>query len=269
MLVTVFALALIARVDPPQHKEPPTQKELMAITERGRNLAGYDSACWHASDALQGKDPKPGSVNRYIARKTEKGWVVAFGKLDDEQAHFLVAYEATEGKDADHFEVKALDPPKQDTQFLRSAARAIDVALRDFVTQPDLERRPYNVAVLPAPKEEFWVYLVPAPTKAGVWPLGGDARYLVSADGAKILAKRRLHKSVIELERPKAADQQQVAGVHTHVLDEIPEDTDVFHVLTRKPSVPEIIRTEHWMFVVEPDGKIGPPKKSDEEFEAK
>jgi len=44
------------------------------------------------------------------------------------------------------------------------------------------ERRPYNVAVLPAEKGQVWVYVVPAPTKIGVWPLGGDARYLISED---------------------------------------------------------------------------------------
>jgi len=47
-----------------------------------------------------------------------------------------------------------------------------------------------------------------------------------------------------------------VAGIHTHVLSETPEDTDVFHVLTRKPSVPELISTEHFIFVVEVDGSI-------------
>ena len=42
------------------------------------------------------------------------------------------------------------------------------------------------VAVLPAEKDQFWVYVLPAPTKAGVWPLGGDVRYRISPDGAKV-----------------------------------------------------------------------------------
>ena len=65
--VTVFALVVLA--DPPARKEPPAQKELAAITERGRDLAGYDAAAWHASDALQAKQPKEGSVVRYIAQQ--------------------------------------------------------------------------------------------------------------------------------------------------------------------------------------------------------
>jgi hypothetical protein len=44
--------------------------------------------------------------------------------------------------------------------------------------------------------------------------------------------------------------------MHTHVLSDTPEDTDVFHVLTRKPTVPELISTEHFLFMVESDGSI-------------
>jgi hypothetical protein len=118
------------------------------------------------------------------------------------------------------------------------------------------DQRPYNVAVLPAEEGQTWVYLVPAPTKPNMWPLGGDVRYLISADGVKIMSKRQLHKSVIEVEPPKDKDNQQVAGMHTHVLDDIPEDTDVFHVLTRKPSVPEMVITKQFVFQVDPDGSI-------------
>jgi hypothetical protein len=89
-----------------------------------------------------------------------------------------------------------------------------------------------------------------------MWPLGGDVRYVISADGTKIISKRQLHKSVIEVEPPKDANNQQVAGIHTHVLDDIPEDTDVFHVLTRKPSVPEMVITKQFVFQVDPDGSI-------------
>lgn len=262
MLATVTVFAFAALADPPEPKKPPTKKELAAITERGRNLAGYDAAAWHASDALQAKDIKPGSVVRYIARKTDRGWTVAFGRLDEDR--FLIAYEAVQGKDPDRFDIKEFNPPKEDSGFFRSAAKAIDVALKDFIEHFEGEKRPYNVAVLPAEKGQIWVYLVPAPTRPNVWPIGGDVRYLMSADGTRIQAKRQLHRAIIENEPPKDKDQQLMAGIHTHVLDETPEDTDVFHVLTRKPSVPELIRTEHFVFVVEPDGGIKYLGKADE-----
>jgi hypothetical protein len=256
MLATVTALALVAFGDPPDRKQPPTKEELAAITERGRDLAGYDSAAWHASDAVQAKELKPGRVARYIARKTDRGWTVAFGRIDEARDKFLIAYEAIPGKDPGQFAVKEFDPPREDSGFFRSAAKAIDVVLKDFTEHFEGQRRPYNAAVLPAEEGRLWVYLVPAPTKPGVWPLGGDVRYLISADGARVIEKRQLHKSVIENQPPKDKDQRKVAGVHTHVLDETPEDTDVFHVLSRKLAVPEMILTKQFVFQVDPDGTI-------------
>ena len=264
MLATVTAVVLIAFATPPEPKKPPTKEEMAAITERGRNLAGYDAAAWHASDALQAKDIKPGSVVRYIARKTDRGWTVAFGRLDKDK--FLFAYEATQGKAPDQFDIEEFDPPKEDSGFFRSAAKAIDVALKDFIEHFEGQKRPYNVAVLPAEKDQLWVYLVPAPTKPGVWPLGGDVRYLMSADGTKIRAKRQLHKAIIENEPPKDKDQQQIGRIHMTFIDETPEDTDVFHVLSRKPSVPEMICSEQVVFEVEPDGGIKYLGKADEVF---
>ncbi len=255
-ITAAVALTLAACADPEALKEPPSEAELTAITRRGRDLAGYDAAAWHASDAVMVKEPKPGSVGGYIARKTGKGWVVAFGRLDEKKAKYLIAYEAAQGNRPEEFAVEAFDPPKADTGFFRSAARAIETALKDFTEHFEGEQRPYNVAVLPADKGEFWVYLVPAPTKPGVWPLGGDVRYLMSPDGTKVNRKRQLHRSVIENEPPEDGDQKQVAGVHTHVLAETPEDTDVFHVLTRKPGVPEMIVTKRFVFQVDPDGSI-------------
>jgi hypothetical protein len=269
MLLTVTAIAVIALADPPARNEPPTEKALKAITERGRDLAGYDAAAWHASDAIQAKNPKEGSVVRYIAQKTAKGWVVAFGRLDEKQQKFLIAYWATQSDKPDVFDVKEMAPPKEDEGFFLSASKAIDIVLKDFTEHFEGEQRPYNVAVLPAEQDQLFVYLVPAPTKPNVWPLGGDVRYLISADGTKIVSKRQLHKSVIEVEPPKDKDNQQVGGVHTHVLDDVPEDTDVFHVLTRKPSVPEMIVTKQFVFEVDPDGGIKCLGKSEDVLKKK
>src|SRR5262249_4915324 len=77
------------------------------------------------------------------------------------------------------------------------AARAIDTALHDFQG----ERRPYNVAVLPAPPDQLYVYVLPAQTKTGIYPIGGDVRYLVRADGDTIVKKRKMHKDIIELDQ--------------------------------------------------------------------
>jgi hypothetical protein len=99
------------------------------------------------------------------------------------------------------------------------------------------------------------VYLYPAQVKAGVYPVGADVRYLLSPDGARIIEKHQMHRSIIESvsEDPKMKVE---SGYHTHVLTDVPEDTDVFLVLTRQPRVPEMIVTQHFLFTVAKDGAI-------------
>lgn len=247
----ILALLLLSNTATAQRKTPPSQTELAEITERGRHLAQYDAAAWYASDAVVAMKPTAGSVSRYIAKRQGDTWTVMFGRLNDKRDKFLIAYEATQAATPKEFTVKKHDPPKEDTGFFLSAARAIETALAEFKG----EARPYNVAVLPAAAEQLHVYVVPAQTKHGVFPLGADCRYLISTDGLKIVEKRQLHKSIIEFS-PAPSDNTLQAGFHTAVLDDIPEDTDVFHVLSRRPSVPEYVGTRQFVFLIEPDGTI-------------
>jgi hypothetical protein len=109
--------------------------------------------------------------------------------------------------------------------------------------------------VLPAASDQLYVYIVPAQTKKGVYPLGGDARYLISKDGSEIIEKRQLHKSILEM-NPAQGPGKTAAGFHTHVLSEVPEDTDVFYVLARKPAMPEYIGAGKFRYEVRADGAI-------------
>ena len=66
-----------------------------------------------------------------------------------------------------------------------------------------------------------------------------------------------MHKSILDLEYEPNA----VAGYHTHILSDVPEDTDVLYVLNRKPSLPEYIGAAKRVFVVNTDGTITVTKK--------
>jgi len=236
-------------------KEKPEPDPIMPdVTARGRALYEYDQAAWHASDAVQATHPPKGPLGRYVARKSDTGWTVAFGHLNERGDKFLVGYEATQGGTLQDFTVKRLDPPEGNTSFYLSAAKAIETALHDFQGQ----NRPYNVAVLPALSNQLYIYVYPAQTKAEIYPLGGDVRYLITPDGVSIVEKRQLHKSILEIPPdsiPKGTTP--AGGVHTHVLSDVPEDTDVFHVLTRQPSQPEFIGTsKKKMYEISGDGTI-------------
>jgi len=237
-----------------QNDKPPTQTELDEITARGKMLFEYDVAAWHSTDAVFAMSPEEGSFTGYIARKTEKGWTVAYGKLNEKQDKFLIVYEAVEGEKPEEFKVTKLDKPKEDNGFYLNAAKSLETALAEFSKFYVLNRA-YNFAVLPTKNGEFFVYALPAQTEIGVFPLGGDVRYKISKDGAKIIETRQMHKSIIEVSTPPKGVEVKT-GYHTAVLDDIPEDSDVFHVLTRKFNIPELIVTNKFVYQIAPDGLI-------------
>src|SRR5262249_11593316 len=210
----------------------------------GTLLNEYDQAAWHASDAVQTANPKTVEGLRWIAKKENGQWTVVFGKLNADKTQFLIHYQARQLAKAREFSVQEVAPPRSDNGFFFATAKAVDLALADFHG----EKRPYNYAVLPAPQDQLFVYLYPAQTKPRVYPLGGDVRYLISADGSKIIEARQLHKSILETAAPGDKGKKVVAGFHSHVLSDLPEDTDVFHVLTQDQRVPEIVGTPHFFY---------------------
>jgi hypothetical protein len=248
LLLSAVTIALAAE---------PTTDELTQITARGRLLAQYDQAAWHSTDAVMAMKPDQGALQRYIARETPSGWVVAYGRLNEKQDKFLVVYEATQAAGLKQFTVKKVDPPREDSGFYFLGAKAVDTALADFHGQ----RRPYNAMVLPHPSGQIYVYVVPAQTKTGVYPLGGDVRYLIATDGTTIVEKHQMHQSILDQTLTLKADEKPVAGVHTHILSDVPEDSDVLYVLIRQPSVPEMIVTGNRRYQIETDGTIKMEKK--------
>jgi hypothetical protein len=254
-LLAILGLAIVGIAA--QTVTAPSTAELAEITERGRALAEYDQAAWHATDAVQTANPRTVEGQHYIAKKENERWTVVFGALNRDKSRFLIGYEAEQLAKPKEFKVAKDEPAKEDTTFYLFAARALETALADF----ERANRPHNSAVLPvaerAGKDQpglLYVYLYPAQTKAGIYPLGGDVRYLVSADGLKILNKRQMHKTVLDV--APAQGKKMVAGYHTHVLSDIPEDTDVLHVLQRDPPAPEVITTQHFVYEVASDGTI-------------
>lgn len=264
-LAAPHALRAQAKAQPPQQQQsqpaqaaparpprtaPPSADELQAISDRGRLLAEYDQAAWGATDAVMALHPTAASITHYIARPLADGWHVVFGRLAATRDTFFIAYDARLAPGDSVFRAAALTPPRADTGYYARAARAIDTARAAFGPV----QRPYNVAVIPATLNEWWVYLYPASTQTGVWPLGGDERFLVSSDGRTIRARRPMHKAIIEY-APKFG-QHIRAYTHVAVLDDVPEDTDVLAVLSRTPRAPEYVLTDDYVYRIDVDGGI-------------
>jgi hypothetical protein len=248
-----------ALAQPPDKKTPPSSEELAAITARGRLLAAYDRACWDASDAVQAAHPNPTKGQRFIAHQTDKGWAVDFGALNEAGDRFELTHEAVSlGAGAtSKLTVQTFNPLREEIGWNLAAAKAIATALKDFQHAP----RPYNYAVLPAESGELYVYLYPAQTQKDVYPIGGDARYRISADGSNVLEKRQMHKSIIDSNTSSTNGKKLAAGYHTHVLSDVPEDTDILMVLSREPSVPELVMTASFTYNIATDGSIKVEKR--------
>jgi hypothetical protein len=253
--VLTFLTLLAARAS--EQLRALSSAELQALTERGRALVEYDQAVWHATDAVQTANPRTVEGQHYIAKKENERWLVVFGALNANKSKFVIGYEAEQLAKPKEFKVIKDEPAKEETAFYLFAARALEMALADF----GRANRPYNSAVLPVAGRDgkdqpglLYVYLYPAQTTAGVYPLGGDVRYLISADGLRIMNKRQMHKTVLDIAPVKG--KKMVAGYHTHVLSDIPEDTDVLHVLQQDPPAPEVITTQHFVYEVASDGTI-------------
>lgn len=228
---------------------------LAGVTERGRALYAYDQAAWHGTDAFFAIHPDTNGLTHYICMKTPTGWEVAFPRWNATHDRLLVAYEAKQVGGPEDYTAAKYDPPREGPDDLVAKERALELAIGDFGTA----NRPYNTAILPAEDGNLYVYLYPAQTKTTIWPLGGDVRYTISSDGKQILEKRPLHKTILDFQfDPKI---KAVSGFHSHVLSDVPEDTDVLYVLTRRPAIPEYIGAAKHVFAIGIDGSIEIVKK--------
>lgn len=227
--------------------QPPSPAVLAQITNRGKLLAEYDDAAWKATDSMIASGLQRMS-RRFFARKQGNAWWVVFGRTTPDRKGFLVDYEATWAPGTNTAAGRKVVPPRADTGEWLNYSKAVDKVLS--VYKPEQQT---NYAVLPA-SNGYYVYFYPGSTEQGTWLLGGDYRFLVSRDLSRILETRQLHKSII----PYSAEPGKTItlGYHTAVIDNVPEDTDVLHVLSRRPAVPELVVTHDWVFKIFTNGSI-------------
>jgi hypothetical protein len=255
-----FLLSTIAAAQSPQtslDRSAPTDSVLAPISARGRAIAGYERAVWGANAKLLASAPDSKLVQRYVAFRTDTGWTVAFGELSASRDTFFVSHLAApsliDGCRIDSvMHVETLAVPRADTGYLARAARAIDTAAALFGPT----RRPYDRVVLAAPDGSWWVYLLPAPDGLGSYPLGNDVRYRVTADARQVLEARRLHLGIVEFDRSNRPDAQYAASSHNTQVGNLPEDTDVSHVLTRRPLVLGYVFTTQFLYMINEDGSM-------------
>jgi hypothetical protein len=234
---------------PKPRKKPASEDELAGISERGKKLASYDQAILQANDAL--KKTKPDSSPITAIAKEENGrWQAYFGRFNEAKDKFLVAYEALRSGDSPEFKINELSTPREESGFLLAGAKAMETAKADF----GYRDQPYNASVFPAANGSLYVYFLAAQTNPKSFAWGGDIRYLISSDGTKIMDKRIMHLSIHTYNAP--ASGKAPNSSHTVALDDIPEDSDVYYVLARKPLSDEAVVTPEFAYKIKTDGSI-------------
>ena len=191
------------------------------------------------------------SIRRVIVRNTDHGWEVASGTLSDDRSAFLISEVAIPGIQ-EAWASTLYDPPDADTGYFASAARAIEVSIGAFVRPA-----PRLYVAMAVPDANGWlVYVYPAPGENGSWPLGGDMRFRLSEDGRVITESRRLHESITEYSARTARPSSALLEREPQVSGDTPEDTDVFHVLQRRPAIPELMSAGKYRYRIDVDGTV-------------
>ena len=210
---------------------------------------------WLGTDAMTSLSLPTDGIRRFIVRRTNRGWEVAAGILSARADTFNVQQLATPGIQPNKWASSLYEPAQPDTGYFLRAARAVEASVAMFRATA---RRPYAAMAIPADDGPWWwVYIYPTQIQAGLYPRGGDMRFRVSADGRVILEFRQMHDAIDEYS-VRTARSSSVTKPESQVVvsGEAPEDTDVFHVIQRRPALPELVRAEHFHYRIDVDGTV-------------
>ena len=234
---------------------PPSSDSLAAISRRGRALAEYDAAAWLGSDAMTSLSVAEDGIRRFIVRRTDRGFEVAVGRLSAKSDAFYVTQLAMPGIQPNKWASSLFEPAEPDTGYFVRAARAVEASIAMFLPST---RRPYAAMAIPADEGPWWwVYIYPSQIQAGLYPRGGDMRFKVSPDGRIVLEFRQLHDAIDEYSvRTARSSSVTKAESQLVVSGDAPEDTDVFHVVKRRPALPELVRGNHFQYRIDVDGSV-------------
>lgn len=240
--------------DQPEALDPAELAHALAeVTALGREIHRRDLFAWWASDA---------AVPQLTAADAEvlRGWVLDaddpslmyFVAELDGAPHSLLHVRCSEASSCS-VERPAEPPPLSE----RNAAqlRAIATARQHPSFEPTSER--YNHVVVPTADSRWAVYLIAATVDPNLAMLGRHYRFLVSADGARVVDWRAFSKTALALELHPAGmpeDSSVEALVVTHLLDPIPTESHVWAALNYRTKLGVVIGSTLWMIDV--DGSI-------------
>ncbi|MGH7726342.1 MAG: hypothetical protein ACREOU_13020 [Candidatus Eiseniibacteriota bacterium] len=230
-----------------RQSSPMPRESLDEVTARGRLIAQLDRIAAWGTDAVNAIGPDTRLLGYYIPHRQRDRWCVAFGRMSEDGAAFMTAYEALgNGPYGWPFDVHVHDPVREDRGWLKSAGQAIAVSLKQPVFSSAVDA--YNCVVVPEFDGSNSVYWYPASRTPGITLLGADFRVAVSRAGEA--AVEPYHKTLL-----RSAPGGAIVA-HTHLLVQAPVPLDVSYVLMKRPPSPSLIICEFWSYFVARDGTL-------------
>lgn len=245
-------------------EKEPFAEEIARIEKRAELIAGYERASILSSDYLMGRQVDTNGVETWVALFEERMWVVYYGKLSKKEKQFKSVYVVAipHGKSKE----VTMASPRKTSKDLLTFARAIKIAANE-ITEPQVPR--YNPSVFREIDGTITVYFLPGNTQEGIVLIGGEYKVSVSSDGKRVLNSRKVHNSILRMqEHPADPDDKPAGGYHTHVLGDLPEETEVAVLRLHPTLAPHIIVGEKWTFGVDKEGKVFLMGKSKDVFES-
>lgn len=244
--------------------KPASKAELKEISKRGKDLYTWDQAQMQAIKNLREmpkENLKADNANIEVAHSPsclvsfEKNKIeTAFGRLSGDET-YLIDFLAVKTSQEKSCKIERQSPPLADQNKWLDKALALDIA-RAELKENGRNVDKLNYAVLPDLNDKkgktFFVYFYPSQKEN----LGGDIRLKVSLEEKAVLEEHQGHKSLIKEKRLATKYGGRRMAYHQAILDEMPEDTDVLHVLSREPRRAEIVTTANYVYRIEISGEI-------------
>ncbi len=193
----------------------------------GRAIFDQDLASSRATDALieaMGDEPDP-RIDGWITRRRGQGWLVEF--FGPSPQGFVALWQVEVNGFGTKMPTRALNPP----ELLDAEGAGMAKARETAIAQPfHACSNRYNTVVLPGSLIEqpgYLVYLLAATTARGEWIVGGHQRFLISADGARVVQHRPLSRGCLAVPASPSENHASSAWV-THVIGDAPAETHVF-----------------------------------------
>jgi hypothetical protein len=206
------------------------------VLKEGQLLYRLEKASWYGTDFFLAEFPqKRSSIGGYLSYQGDNNHVftIFFGHNFSDRV--LIRFEF------DSIPIKV--PIGIDTVFTTATQKEIDLikirqdALERINTNSDnffsfYKNTSYNIIPVISPKERK-VYSITGPQTTGVILIGND--YLFKYDkNNNFVSKQKIHNSLIQLPTQMDSSQDAIATMHSHVISDIIDPTDICTLLLYK-----------------------------------